>query len=119
MYNKFDFIWNKLEVKNKTVAKDIHHKLKKFSWTIYLCSKNIVFQNNNHIKNSVSLPEYAFLIVAVVHTCVCNMNHSRSAFGGEADTEISVVELFKKQFDEDSMSMEPEQLNDFVLKLIL
>jgi len=50
---------------------------------------------------------------------VVNSNHSRSFKDEEADIEIGIIQLFKRQFDEDSFSMEPEKLSDFVFKYIL
>jgi len=39
MYKKFDQVWTKLEIYNKSVEKDMDEKLKKMIWLMYLCGK--------------------------------------------------------------------------------
>lgn len=39
MFNKFDHIWQKLEVKDKSMAMNTEEKLKKMGWLIYILSK--------------------------------------------------------------------------------
>ena len=61
MFNKFDDIWQKLEVKDKNLAHE--EKLKKMGWLIYILAKQHIFEemHGNH-----NLPEFAFLILATL-----------------------------------------------------
>jgi len=90
MFNKFDFIWSKLEIKDKSIEKACADKLKKISWMIYLYGKETVFGEQSSLISAPSLPEYAFLIVAVLHLVITNSNHSTTLFG-QSDIEIGLV----------------------------
>jgi len=109
MYNKFDHIWAKLEVTDTSLEKACAEKLHKISWLLYLSAKPFVFES---CFGKPSLPEYAFLIVAVLHTVVTNANHSSDS----PDIRIGAIESFKRQNESSPTSA---KLSDFVLKMIV
>jgi hypothetical protein len=62
MFNKFDHIWSKLEISDKSVTMSCEDKLKKISWLIYIVSKQNIFES----MSNQGLPEFAFLILATL-----------------------------------------------------
>ena len=65
MYNKFDQIWSKLEVKDSGVKKACAENLKKMSWLLYLMAKYEIFEKDSN-SPCPSMLQLAFLIVAVI-----------------------------------------------------
>jgi hypothetical protein len=43
IYNKFDNIWNKIDIKDNSLERACSEKLKKFTWLIFLVAKNNIF----------------------------------------------------------------------------
>ena len=83
MYNKFDTIWSKLEVKDKSMEKSLEEKLKKISWLVYIVSKHNIFEKegNFNMHGNHSLPEFAFLILATLQLVVLNANKHEVEIG--------------------------------------
>jgi hypothetical protein len=67
MYNKFDQLWHKLEVKDKS-EKACEQKLKKMGWLIYIVTKHQIFEREGglNMHGNHSLPEFAYLILATL-----------------------------------------------------
>ena len=77
MYNKFDHIWSKLEIIDKSVIMSCEEKLKKFSWLIYIVAKQQIFES----QGTHNLPEFAFLILATLQLVVINANPKEVEIG--------------------------------------
>mgnify|MGYP000742710885 CR=1 FL=1 len=77
MFKKFDSVWTKLEVSDKTIETACVEKLRRMAWMIYITSKDMISETSH----GSSLTELAFLIVAVLHFLVENTNHSSSKHG--------------------------------------
>ena len=80
MYNKFDHIWQKLEVKDKSMTLNAEERLKKMGWLIYILSKQHIFEAHNMHGNH-SLPEFAFLILATLQLVVLRANPAEVDIG--------------------------------------
>lgn len=99
MYNKFDTIWSKLDIKDKCVEKACHEKLKKTAWLMYIVSKHSIFEEEGkmNMHGNHSLPEFAFLILAVLQVIVVHSNHS----GETADVDIGLIKSFRSTQQQD------------------
>ena len=98
MFNKFDHIWQKLEVKDKNLALSTEEKLKKMGWLIYILAKQHIFSAHNMHGNH-SLPEFAFLILATLQLVVLKANPAEVDIGilkqATADKEEFVMKYLE------------------------
>jgi hypothetical protein len=116
MYNKFDTIWSKLDIKDKSVEKACQEKLKKTTWLMYIISKHAIFEEEGkmNMHGNHSLPEFAFLILAVLQIMVVHSNHT----GPSADVEIGIIKSFRAVQEQETFENEEEGLSEFVMKFL-
>jgi hypothetical protein len=74
IFNKYDFLWSKLDIKNFSIAKDVVNNYKKLGWMLYIYSKNIIFEGKD-LFSAHSLPECVLLIVSILHLMVTNCTY--------------------------------------------
>ena len=100
MFNKFDNIWQKLDLKDKNIEKACEENLKKTAWLVYIVAKHSIFEEEAKLNmhGNHSLLEFAFLILAVLHTVILHSNHSKDS---QSDVEIPMISSFKANHNGD------------------
>lgn len=104
MFNKFDHIWQKLEVKDKNMVLT-EEKLKKMGWMIYILAKQNIFESNA----IQSLPEYAFLILATLHLIVMRANQDEVEIGILKQATSEKEEFVLKYLEATILSQQNQQ----------
>jgi cellulose biosynthesis protein BcsQ len=86
-------------------------KLKKLVWLLYLFGKEKVLCDqslNDVISSQPSLPEYGFMIVAVLLFVIMNLNHRANS-----DVKVELIENFQTD------AQDQGKLRDYVLQFLL
>ncbi len=65
LFSKFEEIWEKLAVKDKTISTDLADKLKKITWIIFILGKVRILNRKNDLVDSAYLLAAAIHVVAV------------------------------------------------------
>ena len=116
MFNKFDFLWGKLEVQDRSIEKSCHQKLKKLAWYIYLCSKPQLFDSQY---DPSKLPEYALAIVAVLELMVKNLDKEEVTFTSAPNpTTLLLQHAFQTPNTPADFSTISQKLQEFVSLLV-
>ena len=55
MYNKFDQIWQKLDIKDASVKKACSDNMKKTAWLIYLIAKYNIYEKDEETQQPTML----------------------------------------------------------------
>ena len=90
IFAKFEELWTKIGIKDKSLNKDCSEKLKKLGWLIFIIAKVRILQRRGDIV------EFAYMIVAVLHILIMNAPQEVTCDLIESKNKLFI--LFKEDF---------------------